>query len=372
MSNIAIIKKDLPSLGQGGGLEKATRRIVDAFQQKGSHVTLLTTGSPSGYRALTCQLKSYFKFRRLIEFDNWCQKTVQSQSFDVILSMDRASLQTHHRAGNGVHAAYLALRQKYEGLLRGWTFPINPLHQTILKLEKATFEDPRLRGIIVNSHLVRRQILEFYSTSPDKIHVVHNGVEWQEMESDFNTAFVSKHQIAKELGLKIDCLNFLFVGHNFQRKGLTPLLYALSHLQNKNFHLSVVGTDKNPNAFRKLCQQLDLSQHVTFFGPQPSLRPFYQVADALVLPSLYDPFANVTVEALAMGLFVITSSTNGGHEVLTKSSGITLETPHSVEELTAALTLALNKTLSSAQTIRSSVQHLDFTGQLGKVCQICC
>ena len=46
--------------------------------------------------------------------------------------------------------------------------------------------------------------------------------------------------------------------------------------------------------------------------------PFYQMADALVIPSFYDPFANVTVEALAMGLFVLSSKHNGGPEILTK------------------------------------------------------
>ncbi len=60
-----------------------------------------------------------------------------------------------------------------------------------------------MRGIIVNSHLVRHQILEYYSTSPAKIHVIHNGVEWQEMENDFKASFISKPQIAKQLGFEI-------------------------------------------------------------------------------------------------------------------------------------------------------------------------
>ncbi len=55
------------------------------------------------------------------------------------------------------------------------------------------------------------------------------------------------------------------------------------------------------------------------------MRPFYQLADALAIPSFYDPFANVTVEALAMGLFVVSSRSNGGFEILDPSKGIIIE-----------------------------------------------
>ena len=68
-----------------------------------------------------------------------------------------------------------------------------------------------------------------------------------------------------------------------------------------------------------LAAKLNIQRRVTFFGPQKEIRPFYQFADALVIPSFYDPFANVTVEALAMGLFVVSSKSNGGHEILISS-----------------------------------------------------
>lgn len=369
-SKIAIIKKDLQAQG---GLEKATRKILQALKDRGREITLLTSSATNiDCKTLVCPLKRFFKFHKLVQFDQWCRK--QTSGFDQILSMDRASHQTVHRAGNGVHAAYLALRRQYENPLYGWTFSLNPLHQTILKLEKATFEDPSLRSIIVNSHLVKEQVLKFYKADPSKIEVIHNGVEWQEMEPDFNTSFSLKHQIGLKLKLDPHCFHFLFVGHNYQRKGLIPLLKALSQIKNRHFHLSVVGSDKNPLAFQRMAERLKISSHVTFFGPQSSLRPFYQFADCLVLPSLYDPFANTTLEALAMGLFVVTSRFNGAHEILQPYSGITLQDFKSIEKLTDALNAALNfpKTPSLSQKIRSSVQHLDFAPHLQQVCALCC
>jgi UDP-glucose:(heptosyl)LPS alpha-1,3-glucosyltransferase len=345
--NIALVKKDF-SPTRTGGLEKVFSRLLDTFQEQGHTVTVIH--SPG--------IKTLFKFRELQQFDRYCTQTLKKSSFDIILSLDRTSFQTHHRAGNGVHAAYLDLRRRYESRLWSWSFPLNPLHRTTLLLEKKTFEDPNLRGLIVNSHLVRSQVLQFYSTPSEKIHVIHNGVEWSERENDFQLSFSSRP----------DRYTFLFVGHNFRRKGLAPLVQALRRLPHDSFHLLVVGHDKNSAAFHHMAQGLN----VTFLGPQPTLTPFYQLADALVLPSLYDPFANVTVEALAMGLFVITSTTNGGHEVLTPTSGIALNQPIDIDELTASLHEAMKhpKTFDSATAIRSSVQHLDFPLQLERVKQV--
>jgi UDP-glucose:(heptosyl)LPS alpha-1,3-glucosyltransferase len=370
MKTVAILKKDFHS---HGGLEKSSWRIIQAFKERGAIVTLLTTHEVSApCSVLSCSLDSKLKFLKLKEFDSWCRSTVKSHAFDVVFSMDRASSQTHHRAGNGVHAAYLALRRQKEGFLKRLSFKLNPLHYMMLKLEKATFEDPHVKGIIVNSDYVKNQILQFYSADPSKIHVVHNGVEWQEMENDFNASFSRKEELAKEQGLDPKTFQFLFVGHNFHRKGLSLLLQALGRLSTRDFHLSVVGTDKRLTAYKREAYQLGLSKNVTFFYSQSDTRPFYQAADALVIPSHYDPFANVTVEALAMGLFVVSSQNNGGHEVLQPESGITVD-PFDLTSFTAALETALKhpKTLESAQKIRSSVQHLDFSHQLEKVCQIC-
>lgn len=370
MKKVAILKKDFHT---HGGLEKSAWRIIQALKERGAAVTLLTTQEVSApCPVLSCSLESKFKFLKLKEFDAWCKMTVEAHAFDVVFSMDRASFQTHHRAGNGVHAAYLALRREKEGFWKGLSFNLNPLHYMMLKLEKATFEDPHLKGLIVNSAYVKNQILQFYSTDPSKIQVVHNGVEWHEMENDFNSSFEQKEALGKSLNLNPHVFQFLFVGHNFHRKGVSHLLHALSRLKRRDFHLSIVGTDKRLSDYQKLAARLGLSKNATFFYSQSDTRPFYQFADALVIPSHYDPFANVTVEALAMGLFVISSNNNGGHEVLNPHSGLTID-PFDLAIFTASLETALKhpKTISSAHKIRSSVEYLDFSRQLEKVCQIC-
>ena len=93
------------------------------------------------------------------------------------------------------------------------------------------------------------------------------------------------------------------------------------------------------------------------------------MADCLVIPSHYDPFANVTVEALAMGLSIVSSKLNGAAEILTKDSGQIIEDLFDPYSLLNCLEKALKKpkTPVLAEEIREGVKHLDFPLQLNKM-----
>ncbi|MBI3212037.1 MAG: glycosyltransferase family 4 protein [Simkania negevensis] len=238
----------------------------------------------------------------------------------------------------------------------------NPLHQKILEIEKIAFEDPKLRLLFTNSHMVKGEIIRYYNTPPEKIQVIHNGVEWKEMETDFSTWLEKKQIICAKLGLDPSCYHFLFVGNGYKRKGLFLLLNALAHLPFKEFHLTVVGKDNNMQEFINIAEKLGLKNQVSFFGERSNIRPFYQYCDCLIIPSLYDPFANVTIEALAMGLFVVSSKSNGGYEVLTKENGAIIEDLFALDSLKETLLSAIEhpKTWIRSQNIRNSIKYLDY------------
>ena len=69
------------------------------------------------------------------------------KQFDIVFGMERNRFQTHIRAGNGVHAAFLKSRLASEGVLKYGMCLINPLHRKILELEKEGFENPKLKKI---------------------------------------------------------------------------------------------------------------------------------------------------------------------------------------------------------------------------------
>jgi UDP-glucose:(heptosyl)LPS alpha-1,3-glucosyltransferase len=82
----------------------------------------------------------------------------------------------------------------------------------------------------------------------------------------------------------------------------------------------VVGKDKEQGRYQQLAKTLNCEERVRFFGMQSETLPFYQMADGLLLPTLYDPFPNVILEAMACGLPVITTTGCGGAEFIVQGS----------------------------------------------------
>jgi UDP-glucose:(heptosyl)LPS alpha-1,3-glucosyltransferase len=363
---VAILK---PRSGQGGGLEKYTSRIAQAFLERGDQVNVLTTGplqAKDQIQFYATNTVPWPAFVRMGQFDRFVKRWLEREQVDLVFGMERCTRQTHLRAGNGVHAAYLESRRWTEGALKVAMCKLNPLHQKILQFERQAFEYQGLKKLFTNSHMVRSQILERYKTAPEKVVVVHNGVEWKEMEADFANWEEKREEGLRRFGIERDLFHFLFIGHGYLRKGLERLLKGLSKLKRRDFHLSVIGKENRMDQFKAKAAQLGLERQVRFFGPSDEIRLFYQMADALVIPSFYDPFANVTVEAMAMGLFVVSSKQNGGHEVLTEECGAVIADLMDDEAMVEALEKAMErkKTFKSALRIRKCAEPLDFSRQL--------
>jgi UDP-glucose:(heptosyl)LPS alpha-1,3-glucosyltransferase len=372
---VTLIKSEL---FRQGGLEKYTWQIARDFCTLGSPVTILTSGAVQApfsdplLKIVALPIHHPLSFLNVLHFDQSCFEYLSKHPTPIIFGLDRNRFQTHIRAGNGVHAAYLQRRAVEEGVVKKLSFALNPLHHAILCLEKKGFEHPDLKVLFTNSAMVKREISQFYRTDPDKIQIVHNGVEWHGMQDAFDQWDSGRERTQRVLHLDPNAFQFLFIGHNFRRKGLEKLLSALALMKQEHFQLSVIGKDKNLAHFETLIHRIGLSQKVFFFGPQKETAPFYQLADCLIIPSLYDPFANVTVEALAMGLLVVSSKSNGGHEILSPQNGVVIESLEDTFSFSKALKNILNlrKTTESARSIRQTVKHLDFSNQLRRITEL--
>ncbi|MFY7843304.1 MAG: glycosyltransferase family 4 protein [Rhabdochlamydiaceae bacterium] len=362
------------SLYQKGGAEKYALRLANALKDQGDEVTILTSGpalNVPDIRTINLPHTPSLSFKHLGAFDKWSQEKIKTLNPDIVFSLDRNSRQDYLRASNGVHKAYLKKRSEEEGYLKQLSFLFNPLHKRILDLEKRGFESLETKKIFTNSHMVKEEILHSYNIPKEKVLVVHNGVEWHEMEEDFHFSLDKREELCETFQLNPSNHLFLFVGNNYNRKGLPFILSNLAKMADAPFHLLVVGKDKRLEQFKQTAQALNLTKKVSFYGPQPNIRLFYQLADTLLVPSIYDPFANVTLEGLSMGLRVITSKNNGANEILTPQNGSIIQNLKNDEEVYLSLKNALNyhKTKDSALKQRMSVQHLSFNNQLKKIIQ---
>ena len=369
---VAIIKSNYTPFGGG---EKYTTRLIKAFAARGGSVDVLTAvkgqwdAFDENVRWVRLRQVPYNNLLRLISFNASVNSHLETHSYDCVLGMDRTEAQTHLRAGGGCHAAWLRRRCAETSMLRCLSFRVNPFHLNTLALERKAFLSPGLKKIFCNSHLVRKEIEEFYPAVSRKLMVIHNGVEWHELSGPFRQASASKESIRGHLDLRKGKFFFLFVGSGYARKGLGKVISALSLLPD-DAELIVVGRDKKEEQYRDMAKKWGLSKRVHFFGPRKDVIPFYQTADAFVLPTLYDPFSNASLEALAMGLYTVTSDANGCAEVIREGAGAVIPEPCTTGAAAAAMKTALEPHLSG-EAIRESVRHLDFEDQLKKLVEVC-
>jgi UDP-glucose:(heptosyl)LPS alpha-1,3-glucosyltransferase len=369
---VAIIKSNYTPYGGG---EKYTTRLIKAFAARGDGVDVLTAvkgqwdAFADNVKWVQLRQMPYINLLRLVSFNASVNSHLKTHSYDCVLGMDRTEAQTHLRAGGGCHAAWLRRRCAEASMLECLSFRLNPFHRNMLAIERKAFLSPGLRKIICNSHLVRKEIEEFYPAVSQKLTVIHNGVEWNEFTVPFSQAGERREDVRGHLHLASDKFVFLFVGSGYSRKGLGKAISALSLLPD-DAELVVVGKDKEERQYRNIAKVRGLLRRVHFFGPRKDVISFYQAADAFVLPTIYDPFSNASLEALAMGLFTVTSDANGCAEVIKEGAGVVMPAPCTTDAVAAAMKTAMEASLSK-EAIRESVRHLDFEDQLKKLVEVC-
>ena len=165
---------------------------------------------------------------RIDQFDRYCQYWIEKLSVNLVIGMDRNTRQTHIRAGNGIHKAYLQKRSLFEAPLKRMSFSLNPLHRKILDMEKKAFESDLLKRVITNSKMVQKELIESYALPEEKISVIYNGVAYKEIEKEFSLRLEKRKELQASLNLNSSFHTFLFVGNGYKRKGLKPLLEALA------------------------------------------------------------------------------------------------------------------------------------------------
>jgi len=140
-------------------------------------------------------------------------------------------------------------------------------------------------------------------------------------------------EMRRQLGLAEEELVLLLIGNDWKNKGLTCLLEAASRLPDVPMKLLVVGRDDR-RPFRILEEKLGVAGRLLYFDPSPDVMQFYAAADLYAGPSLHDSFALPPTEAMACGLPVIVSRTNGTAEVIADGTdGLVLEDPGDTEGL---------------------------------------
>ncbi|KEI70401.1 glycosyltransferase family 4 protein [Endozoicomonas elysicola] len=232
-------------------------------------------------------------------------------SFDIVQSHERIPGCTIYRAGDGVHKCWLEHRSRITSKAQAKRMKNDRFHRYVMDAEKQMFEHPELKAVICNSQMVKKEVCREFVINPEAVHVIYNSVD----QEKFNPALKQSEgmKVRETLGIETDATVMLFVGSGFERKGLAASLEAVAATR---AHLIVVGKDKEEEKYRQKARDLGCADRVHFVGMQSESRRFYGAADGFILPTVYDPFPNVILEAMASGLGVITSTSCGGAEII--------------------------------------------------------
>jgi UDP-glucose:(heptosyl)LPS alpha-1,3-glucosyltransferase len=299
-----------------GGAERIIARVLPTLEKEGAEVTLITRKA-QGWGARRVLRVDPFHIGNLWRdwsFARAARKAWRREAFDLVQSHERIPGCDIYRAGDGVHRRWLEHRRASSSLLERIGIGLNPYHRYVCAAEKAMFEHPRLRAVICNSNMVRDEIRRSFRIAPEKLHVIHNGVDLEQFHPRERERL--RGAARAELGCQPRDTVFLHVGSGFARKGLGAAIAALAVAANEAYWLVVAGRDRDVNKFRERARAAGLDRRVRFVGGQEDVRPLYAAADCFILPSRYDPFPNTALEALAMGLPAIVSSRSGAAEVI--------------------------------------------------------
>ena len=351
---LAIVRQKYTAFG---GAERFVERALVALRAKGVDVSIIARewqGDVQGERVNPFYLGRTW---RDAGFARGVQRLIAQKRFDLVQSHERIPGCDIYRAGDGVHATWLELRNKPFDRFAPW-------HRYTLAAEMGMFRHPKLRAVICNSRMVRDDIARRFGVNDEKLQVIYNGVDLDA----FHPRLREEKGLAlrEKTGVAATTPVLLFVGSGYERKGLPTLLHALSLMSRSDARLWVIGRDKDESLMRKLAQTLGVDERVLFLGAQTDVKPFYGAADVFALPTLYDPFPNAALEALACGLPIVTTSTCGAAELVDEGNGRTVTAGDS-EALATALAQLIAGANQMRHAARQSVEHLSLDAMAGEL-----
>lgn len=309
-----VIEKFSPA----GGAERACANLARGLMERGheTHVFATYIKPIPGIVPHVVPPEGIFVHQ---SFSANARRMLEKERFDLIQSFTRTAYQDVLRLGGGTHKEYLIQTDRaYSAIGRFWR-RIRPKERFELTLERESLAPTASKAIIAVSRRVKDEVIRHYGVPAEKIHVVHNGVDGGE----FKPSEEARRLIRNQIGLAEGDYALLFVGSGFRRKGLDYAIQAVDRVPSARLIVAGEGRARS-------------HPRVLMLGRRTDVAHLYAAADAFIFPTLYDPFPNATLEAMASGIPVIVSRVAGTSEIIDGDS-IVVEEPWRIEELAAAV-----------------------------------
>jgi UDP-glucose:(heptosyl)LPS alpha-1,3-glucosyltransferase len=327
-----------------GGAERYTVDLAAALRSRGHDVALLAStfgGVPSGVRSVPLDARGVTRVKRYDRFLDALDAHLGDNAYDVVHAMLPVRTCDVYHPHAGIARATTARDSRLTKLL-------NRRRARVAAVEGALLESASPPVVLCLSEYVRSAVRRWYSLDESRLPIAFNGVD----TTRFNPAIRpgSRAEARASFGFGDDQSVALFVGQDFERKGLREAVLAVGALSGSSpaaddMLLLVVGKQRAAK-YLSLAKRLSIHPRVINAGTTPDPYRAYRAADFFVLPTRHDPCSLVVLEALAMGLPVISTRFNGATEVMTDGiHGFVLSDPGDVPALASAMRRLLDPAL---------------------------
>ncbi len=324
---VLIVSWEYPPVIEGG-LARHVRKLSEELARQGCSVDVLTRGKENGptveERAGVCvhRVREPGWPRDLDRFLDWvgqmnddmltCGRALADErSYELVHGHDWLVAHACAALAEQLSVPYLTTIHATEhGRHQGWVDKEPQSHIHAIERWMAHCAD----SVITCSHYMRGHVADIFDLDEQRITVIPNGIDPRDLRPVDDLQALRAQFAASEQKL------VLLVGRLVYEKGFQLALDALPEVIGRvpGVRFLVAGSGTHEAELKRQAQRLGLDEHGVFLGwiGDDALHSLYRIADLCVVPSLYEPFGLVALEAMASGCPCIVADTGGLREVV--------------------------------------------------------
>jgi glycogen(starch) synthase len=327
MNRVLILSWEYPPVVEGG-LARHVCKLAENLVAQGTEVHVLTRGDESMEEetvqegVFVHRVREPARPRDLAEFVTWIEhmnadmlaagvELGDRYDFDLVHGHDwLVAVACDHLANRFHRPLVMTIHATEYGRHQGWVEEhpqswINGVERWITG---------RADRVITCSHYMRGHVADIFDLDESRVTVIPNGIDPLDLQPVDDL-----EQLRAEFAAPDEQL-VLLVGRLVYEKGFQLALEALPPIIERvgNVRFLVAGSGTHEAELKEQAEQLGLMEHGTFMGwiGDDVLHSLYRIADLCVVPSLYEPFGLVALEAMASGCPCIVADTGGLREVV--------------------------------------------------------
>jgi glycogen(starch) synthase len=334
MPRVLILSWEYPPLIEGG-LARHVRKLSEAMVERDVEVHVLTRGgeeSPAQELAAGVVVHRIREPKRptdLGEFVTWVERMNSDMlaagvelgdcyDFDLVHGHDWLVANACDHLAKRFEAPLVTTIHATEyGRHQGW---VDKHPQTYIHGVERWITN-RSQRVIACSHYMREQIVDIFGVAEKRVSVIPNGIDPDDLQAQDPAELV---RLRSEFAAPQEKL-VLLIGRLVYEKGFQLALEAMPRLIDAvpGTRFLVAGSGTHEAELHRQAEELGLMEHGTFLGwiGDDVLHSLYRIADLTVVPSIYEPFGLVALEAMASGCPCIVADTGGLREVVVHEEG---------------------------------------------------